>query len=63
LWPGQTTVGEYILARLKQLNVGHMFGVPGDFVLSFNKLIEQSDGPKFIGTCNELNAGNNTLNM
>eukprot|EP00029_Vermamoeba_vermiformis_P007890 TRINITY_DN3541_c0_g1_i1.p1 TRINITY_DN3541_c0_g1~~TRINITY_DN3541_c0_g1_i1.p1 ORF type:complete len:557 (+),score=134.42 TRINITY_DN3541_c0_g1_i1:524-2194(+) len=53
---GKTTVGEYLLARLKQFNVGHMFGVPGDFVLPFNQLIEQKNDLKFIGTCNELNA-------
>jgi TPP-dependent 2-oxoacid decarboxylase len=55
---GKTTVGDYILTRLKQLKVGHMFGVPGDFVLPFNQLIEQKNDLKFIGTCNELNAGN-----
>jgi TPP-dependent 2-oxoacid decarboxylase len=55
---GKTTVGEYLLTRLKQLNVGHLFGVPGDFVLPFNQCIEQKNDLKFIGTCNELNAGN-----
>jgi len=31
------TVGEYLLLRLKQIGVDHLFGVPGDFVLGFLK--------------------------
>jgi indolepyruvate decarboxylase len=29
------TVGEHLLARLKEIGVDHLFGVPGDFVLGF----------------------------
>ena len=29
------TVGDYLLTRLKQIGVDHLFGVPGDFVLAF----------------------------
>ena len=29
------TVGDYLLARLKEIGVDHLFGVPGDFVLGF----------------------------
>jgi len=52
-----TTVGEYLLTRLKQLGIDHVFGVPGDFALGFNKLIEDSKIVQWVGTCNELNAG------
>jgi indolepyruvate decarboxylase len=48
-------VGEYLLIRLKQLGVDHLFGVPGDFVLAFFNQVLQSD-IRYIGMCNELNA-------
>jgi indolepyruvate decarboxylase len=49
------TVAEYMLARLKELGVNHLFGVPGDFVLGFFNQVMKSD-IKYVGTCNELNA-------
>ena len=50
------TVARYILQRLKQAGVDHLFGVPGDYVLDF--LDEVLASPvRWIGTCNELNAG------
>ncbi|NDC82137.1 alpha-keto acid decarboxylase family protein [bacterium] len=52
-----TTVGQYLLYRLKQLSVRHIFGVPGDFVLGFNKLIELTPDIEFINTCDEQGAG------
>jgi len=52
-----TTVGSYLLDRLKQLGVGHIFGIPGDFVLGFNKMIEDTPDIEFINTCDEQGAG------
>ena len=49
------TVGEYLLVRLKEIGVDHLFGVPGDFVLGFLNQVMKSD-IKYVGTCNELNA-------
>jgi indolepyruvate decarboxylase len=49
------TVGEYLLIRLKQIGVDHLFGVPGDFVLAFFNQVLKSD-IRYIGTCNELTA-------
>ncbi len=49
------TVAGYLLSRLKQLGVDHLFGVPGDFVLGFLNEVMTSD-LKYVGTCNELNA-------
>jgi len=49
------TVAEYLLTRLKEIGVNHIFGVPGDFVLGFFNQVLKSD-VKYIGTCNELNA-------
>ena len=54
--PQTSTVGRYLADRLKQLGVGHVFGVPGDYVLTFMDVIIES-GIELIGTCNELNAG------
>ncbi len=39
---GPATVGEHIIARLYALSVRHTFGVQGDYVLAFCKLIEDS---------------------
>ncbi|GES96150.1 alpha-keto acid decarboxylase family protein [Rhizophagus clarus] len=50
-------VAEYLIKRLKQLGVRHIFGVPGDFNLKFLDLIEDEEGIDWIGGCNELNAG------
>ena len=49
------TVAEYLLARLKEIGVDHLFGVPGDFVLGFFNQVLKSE-VKYVGTCNELNA-------
>jgi indolepyruvate decarboxylase len=51
----EITVAEYLLIRLKQIGVDHIFGVPGDFVLGFFNQVLKSE-VKYIGTCNELNA-------
>jgi TPP-dependent 2-oxoacid decarboxylase len=51
----EITVAEYLLIRLKEIGVDHIFGVPGDFVLGFFNQILKSD-VRYVGTCNELNA-------
>ncbi len=51
----EITVSDYLLIRLKEIGVDHLFGVPGDFVLGFLNHVLESD-VKFVGTCNELNA-------
>ena len=50
------TVGDYLLGRLQELGVRHLFGVPGDYVLGFNAQIEATPGVRWIANCNELNA-------
>jgi TPP-dependent 2-oxoacid decarboxylase len=52
----QTTVGQFLIQRLEQLGLKHIFGVPGDYVLGFYDLLMASN-IELIGTCNELNAG------
>jgi indolepyruvate decarboxylase len=51
----EISVAEYLLIRMKQIGVDHLFGVPGDFVLGFFNQVLKSE-VKYVGTCNELNA-------
>ena len=50
------SIGTYLIEQLYQYGVHHVFGVPGDFVLGFNKLLEESS-IEFINTCDEQGAG------
>lgn len=50
-----TTIGMYLLHRLKEIGIDHLFGVPGDFVLGFFNSVLKSE-VSYVGTCNELNA-------
>lgn len=52
----QTTVARYLIQRLEEAGLGHMFGVPGDYVLDFMDRVVES-GIRLVGNCNELNAG------
>lgn len=46
----------YLIKRLKELNIEHLFGVPGDYNLPFLEIIEHSKQLQWVGTCNEQNA-------
>jgi indolepyruvate decarboxylase len=50
------TVGDYLIERMLALGVKDVFGIPGDFVLSFYARLDRSS-IRVIGTTNELNAG------
>jgi len=50
------TVGNYLLQRLQEIGLQHMFSVPGDYVLDFMDRVLESE-IDLIGNCNELNAG------
>lgn len=50
------TVADYLLTRLKQLNVTEVFQIPGDYVKHFTQALEYFDGVKAIGAINELDA-------
>lgn len=49
------TVGDYLLTRLKELGIEHIFGVPGDYNLGFLDQVVNYPGLEWVGTCNELN--------
>lgn len=50
------TVADYLLTRLKQLNVTEVFQIPGDYVKHFTQALEYFDGVEAIGATNELDA-------
>ena len=50
-------VASYLIQRLCDLGVRHIFGVPGDFVLGFYHELIQSNKLKVINTCDEQGAG------
>lgn len=51
------TIGDYLIQRLYDCGVRHIFGVAGDFILGFDKKIEEHPSVEFINTCDEQGAG------
>ncbi|KAB8254394.1 pyruvate decarboxylase [Aspergillus pseudonomiae] len=49
-------LAQYLFRRLRQLGVDSIFGVPGDYNLTLLDHVVPS-GLKWVGNCNELNAG------
>ncbi|KAI1876692.1 uncharacterized protein JN550_000764 [Neoarthrinium moseri] len=52
---GTIKLADYVFARLHQLGVRSVFGVPGDYNLKLLDFVEPS-GLHWVGNCNELNA-------
>ena len=50
------TIGDYLIQRLHANGVGHVFGIPGDYVLGFCDQLVASQ-VDFINTCDEQGAG------
>ena len=36
------SIGEYLIRRLQDYGIGHVFGIPGDYILAFYSLLEHS---------------------
>ncbi|MBD8219772.1 alpha-keto acid decarboxylase family protein [Microbacterium sp. CFBP 13617] len=51
------TVADYLLDRLAESGVRHLFGVPGDFTLAFLDHVERHPLIEWVGCANELGAG------
>ncbi len=49
------SIGNFLLRRLKEAGVEHIFGVPGDYNLELMQQLEERGDPAWIGNCNELN--------
>ncbi|KAI1131423.1 thiamine diphosphate-binding protein [Nemania abortiva] len=54
--PDTIKLAEYLFTRLKQLGIGAVHGVPGDFNLTLLDYVEPA-GLQWVGNANELNAG------
>jgi indolepyruvate decarboxylase len=50
------TIGDFLLRRLQEAGVRHLFGVPGDFNLELLQQNEDGGYLQWVGTCSELNA-------
>ncbi|MBN3134501.1 indolepyruvate decarboxylase [Pectobacterium punjabense] len=50
------TVGDYLLDRLAQIGIQHLFGVPGDYNLHFLDHVIRHPEIAWVGCANELNA-------
>jgi len=50
------TIGDFLLRRLEEAGIGHLFGVPGDFNLELLQQLEDTGTVKWVGNCSELNA-------
>jgi indolepyruvate decarboxylase len=50
------SIGDFLLRRLHEAGVRHIFGVPGDYNLELMQQLEDRGQPAWIGNCNELNA-------
>ena len=50
------TIGQYLIQRLHAHGVRHVFGIPGDYVLTFYDQLERSP-LRVINTCDEQGAG------
>ncbi|MFA4876352.1 MAG: thiamine pyrophosphate-binding protein [Methanoregula sp.] len=53
---GVPTIGDYLISRLEEMGVGHVFGVPGDYVLGFFEKLSNST-LTVINTNDEQGAG------
>lgn len=48
-------IGDFLLRRLAEIGTTHIFGVPGDYNMSFLDQLEAQSEITWMGTCNELN--------
>ena len=60
-WPGlgrrfemKQSIGDFLLRRLQEAGIRHIFGVPGDYNLELLQQLEDRGEPAWIGNCNEL---------
>ncbi|QDU81426.1 Indole-3-pyruvate decarboxylase [Polystyrenella longa] len=56
LQENKLSVGEYLIQRLQDYGLKDLFGIPGDFILGFYGMLEESP-IRVVGTTREDNAG------
>jgi indolepyruvate decarboxylase len=52
----EEAIGQFLLRRLREVGLSHIFGVAGDYNLDLLEQLEHTDNLQWIGCCNELNA-------
>ena len=52
----ENSIGSYLIKKISDLGVNHIFGVPGDYVLGFFKQLSQSN-LNLVNACDEQGAG------
>ena len=52
----QMKIGDFLLRRLAEAGIRHIFGVPGDYNLALLQQLYDGGTLQWVGTCNELNA-------
>ena len=52
-----STVAKFLIERLENAGVKHIFGVPGDYILHFIKQVSETEKIKFVNTTDENHAG------
>lgn len=50
------TIGTYLIQKLSDSGIGHIFGVPGDYILGFYGQLMRTNILEVINTCDELGA-------
>ncbi len=50
-------IGDYLIRRLREFGVRHIFGIPGEYVHGFYDLLSKTESIKVINTCDEQGAG------
>lgn len=55
--PTEPTVSDYLVARLKEHGVEHVFTIPGDYFAAFLDRVDATEGIESVLTVNELEAG------
>jgi indolepyruvate decarboxylase len=55
--PAQITVANYLIARLREVGVEHVFAVPGDYAGPFLNALDAAPGITRVANVNELGSG------
>ncbi|HET6977366.1 MAG TPA: thiamine pyrophosphate-binding protein [Pyrinomonadaceae bacterium] len=50
------SIGNFLLRRLQEAGIRHLFGVPGDYNLELLQQLQDTGALEWVGTCSELNA-------
>src|SRR5262247_86242 len=50
------SIGDFLLPRLNEASIRHLFGVPGDYNLELLQQLQDTKALEWVGTCSELNA-------